>query len=328
MLPGVVKVDARGGFTQAAEAAALPSLVHKARAQGVAVMGVSNSRGMSGALWLCLATPNPPVSSAAIPTLPCRLIFGAPDHRDRYIAEELAGQGIISIVMCNSPGYVARGVGSARRVFGTNPMAFGWPRPIGRPPLVWDQASSVMCVRFLRFPGVAPAGAPAHSCLRSLLGLTRAFGWWRRARGEIQVAQRDGHAIPEGVGVACDGAATTDPAEILAGAQLPFGQYKGANIAMMVELLSAALFGTDLAVDADGVDGKPFDTVSRGVFVLAIDAARMDEADAADRGEALFAAMTEGCDARQCTPHAAIRVVTASLMLLAGAPPSVWQSIR
>ena len=106
-LPGVVRVDACGGFAQAAEAAGLPLLLTKAKSQGVAMMGVTNTRGMSGAMW--------------------------------YPAEKLAMEGVVSIVCCNSPAYVAAGAGSARRVFGTNPMAFGWPRPDGQPPYVWDQ---------------------------------------------------------------------------------------------------------------------------------------------------------------------------------------------
>lgn len=45
-----------------------------------------------------------------------------------------------SQTMCN----VQRGLMPRHhRVFGTNPMAFGWPRPL-TPPLVWDQASSAM----------------------------------------------------------------------------------------------------------------------------------------------------------------------------------------
>ena len=58
--------------------------------------------------------------------------------------EKLAEQGLVSIVCCNSPAYVSAGRGSARRVFGTNPMAFGWPRPGGSAPYVWDQAPAVM----------------------------------------------------------------------------------------------------------------------------------------------------------------------------------------
>ena len=230
LLPGVVKVDGKGGFQQAAQEAGFPLLLQKAKSQGVAMMGVVNTRGMSGAMW--------------------------------WPAEQLALEGVVSIICCNTPGYVSRGVGSARRVFGTNPLAFGWPRPGREPPYVWDQATSVM------------------------------------ARGEIQVAQRDGHPIVEGAGVDPTGALSTDPAAILAGAQLPFGQHKGANIAAMIELLSAAMFGTDLAVDQPA--GTEFDVHNRGLFVLAIDASRLEGTGtaAADHGEHLLTALLDGENAR------------------------------
>ena len=230
-LASVVRVNACGGFAQAAEAAGLPKLVSKAKQHGVAMMGVANAHGMSGAMW--------------------------------YPAEQLALQGLVSIVCCNTPPYVAAGPGSARRVFGTNPMAFGWPRAAGKPPYVWDQASSVM------------------------------------ARGEIEVHRRDGRPLPVGeIGVEPSGELSSDPAAILAGAQLPFGRYKGANIAAMIELLSAALFGSDLAVEPP--EGAAFDEYSRGTFILAIDPANLrDEGSAAEHGEALFHALLGGApDAR------------------------------
>ncbi|MEM7669723.1 MAG: Ldh family oxidoreductase, partial [Pseudomonadota bacterium] len=54
----------------------------------------------------------------------------------------LAEQGLAAIAMTSSPPFVAP-AGGKRPFFGTNPMAFAWPRP-GAAPMVWDQASSVM----------------------------------------------------------------------------------------------------------------------------------------------------------------------------------------
>ena len=88
--------------------------------------------------------------------------------------------------------YVAP-AGGTKPLYGTNPMSFAWPRDGGRPPLVFDQASSAS------------------------------------ARGEIMIHQRDGEPLPEGWGIDTDGNPTTDPAAALAGAQLPFGGYKGAS---------------------------------------------------------------------------------------------------
>jgi LDH2 family malate/lactate/ureidoglycolate dehydrogenase len=57
--------------------------------------------------------------------------------------------------------------------------------------------------------------------------------------------------------------------EILAGAQLPFGGHKGSNIAAMVELLSAALFGTDLAVDKDPLVAGAHSAISANPDLIA-----------------------------------------------------------
>ena len=84
VLPGVVKVDGHGGFQQVAQEAGFKLLVEKAKSQGVAMMGVVNTHGMSGAMW--------------------------------YPAEQLALQGVAAIICSNTVGYVSRGVGSSRYV--------------------------------------------------------------------------------------------------------------------------------------------------------------------------------------------------------------------
>ena len=96
--------------------------------------------------------------------------------------------------------------GGDTALYGTDPMAFACPRE-GKPPMVFDFATSAA------------------------------------ARGEIMVAAREGHSIPEGWALDKDGNATTDPAEALEGVQLPFGAHKGNAIMMMVELLAAGLTG-------------------------------------------------------------------------------------
>lgn len=164
--------------------------------------------------------------------------------------ETLCDEGLAAMAFTSSPPYVHAAGGKAR-VFGTNPMAFGWPRP-GQPPMVFDQASSLT------------------------------------ARGEVMIAARDGHQAPEGAGVGPDGAATTDPKAILHGAQSPFGGYKGAAIALMVDLLAGPLIGelTSLEIGAAD-DGKG--PALGGQLILAFDPAKFGAADAAAHGEALFA---------------------------------------
>ena len=169
--------------------------------------------------------------------------------------EALAEQGLVAMAFVNSPPYMAP-AGGKKKFFGTNPMAFAYPRANGGA-MVWDQASSMM------------------------------------ARGEIQVAMRDGHPIPEGAGIDADGNPTTDPAAILAGAQLPFGGYKGGAIALMVDLMCGPLIGEVTSVEAgeqDNGDGGP---ATGGELILAFDPAKFGGEDAIAGGETLFAAMLE-----------------------------------
>ncbi|NNE57990.1 MAG: Ldh family oxidoreductase [Hellea sp.] len=123
--------------------------------------------------------------------------------------------------------------GGKKALYGTNPIAFGWPRP-GKSPMIFDMATAVM------------------------------------ARGEVGIAARDGHAIPDGVGVDADGNPTSDPNEILKGALLAFGGYKGSSISMMVELLAGAMIGESFSFEAairDNSDGGP---PQGGEFLFAI----------------------------------------------------------
>lgn len=198
--PGVVQVDARRGFAAAAMVAGRPLLAAKARSQGVAAMPITNAY-QSGVLW--------------------------------YDIDALVCEGLVAFAFVNSRSFVAP-AGGVNKVYGTNPMAFGWPRP-NKAPMIFDQSSSVA------------------------------------ARGEIQIRERDGARIPEGWAIDTNGRPTTDPGAALAGAQLPFGGYKGAAIAMMVELLAVGLtggkFGFESAQDDDS-DGGPSEG---GELIIAMD---------------------------------------------------------
>lgn len=230
--PGVVRVDAGLAFAPLALRRSEAALVEAARSQGVALLAVRRALHL-GALW--------------------------PD------VERLCAHGLVALSCTAALPYVAPH-GGRRPLFGTNPIAFGWPRDGGRPPLVFDQASSAS------------------------------------ARGEIQVRLRDGLPIPEGWAVDADGRPTTDPAAALAGAQLPFGGAKGSALALMVELLAGPLLGEPLSVEAAAHDRAGTGAPIGGVFVLAIDPARAvpggDAAAVAAHGERLFAALEADGDAR------------------------------
>jgi delta1-piperideine-2-carboxylate reductase len=64
---------------------------------------------------------------------------------------------------------------------------------------------------------------------------------------------------------------------VLEGVLLPFGDYKGSNIAMMVELLAAGLIGEGFSVEAARYDNKDGGPPRGGEFMLAIDPARLGD---------------------------------------------------
>ena len=90
----------------------------------------------------------------------------------------------------------------------------------------------------------------------------------------IRQAAERGEQIPAGWALDADGRPTVEAAAALTGALLPFGGAKGANIAMMIEML-AAMSGGSFSLDA-----APFDTGSQsprlGLFIAAIDPTAFD----------------------------------------------------
>jgi LDH2 family malate/lactate/ureidoglycolate dehydrogenase len=113
--------------------------------------------------------------------------------------------------------------GGNRRLMGTNPIAFGWPRA-GQRPFVFDFATSAV------------------------------------ARGEIELMGRAGKALPPGWAIDAAGEPTLDAAQALAGALLPFGGHKGSALSMMVELIAGPLIGeptSRAAAALDNGDGGP-----------------------------------------------------------------------
>ena len=203
LAPGVVQVDAQNGFAPLALQIGREPLMAKARSQGIAALAVINCYHFA-ALW-------PEV-------------------------EALAQEGLVAFAFVDAMSYVAP-AGGIKPLYGTNPMAFGWPRD-GKPPMVFDQASSAS------------------------------------ARGEIMIHQRDGVPIPEGWGIDADGHPTTDPAAALVGAQLPFGGHKGAAIALMVELLAGALIGDMFSFEVSAQDNGDGGPPKGGEFMIAIDPSR------------------------------------------------------
>ncbi|MCY3798936.1 MAG: Ldh family oxidoreductase [Chloroflexi bacterium] len=121
-----------------------------------------------------------------------------------YFARQLANAGLIGFVCSGSMELMAMH-GSYEPFFGTNPLAIGIPS--AAKPIVFDMA-------------------------------TAAIAWYG-----IHLANAEGQSIPEEVAYDSDGRITTDPAAALAGAIKAFGGYKGAALALIVEVLTRPLVG-------------------------------------------------------------------------------------
>lgn len=151
--------------------------------------------------------------------------------------EPFARNGWVALSVVNSFACVVP-PGGSKAVFGTNPIAFATP-VAGTDPMVFDQAASSM------------------------------------ANGDVRIAAREGHSIPEGYGVDRNGQPTTDPRAVLdGGALLPFGGHKGSSIALMIEILAAALTGGNYSTEVDWSKHPGAEVPCTGQLVIVIDPAR------------------------------------------------------
>ncbi len=168
--------------------------------------------------------------------------------------EPFARDGFVALSMVNSMAVVVP-FGGHEPVFGTNPIAFAAPR-VGDDPLVFDLATSAL------------------------------------SHGDVQIALREGRALPDGAGVDADGNPTTDPNAVLhGGALLTFGGHKGSSIAMMIEIMGAALTGGKFSFEVDWSGHPGAKTPHTGQFILVIDPSRGAMRDFATRVEALVSRM-------------------------------------
>lgn len=162
-------------------------------------------------------------------------IFNTHHFSSLYLdVEPMADAGFVAITCVNTRSIIAPGLG-ARKVLGTSPMGFACPRR-GGPPIVWDQASSI------------------------------------RSFGDVMIAARRGEKLPDGIALDKDGKPTTDPNDVLDdGAILSFGGYKGHNIALMIEVLAAALTGGRLGFEDKSKEFPGAETSHAGQFMMLID---------------------------------------------------------
>ena len=69
------------------------------------------------------------------------------------------------------------------------------------------------------------------------------------ARGNLFVASRQKTKIPDGWAIDKEGVPTNDPDAALLGSVLPIGTYKGSGLALMIEVLTGALMGSNFGTD-------------------------------------------------------------------------------
>ena len=200
LTPAAIKLYGDNCYAPLAHKIGIPELVAAAKISGIGILAMTEVHHMA-ALW-------PEV-------------------------EALAEHGLAAIA-CTTYMPAVAPTGATKALFGTNPLAFAWPRP-GKTPVVFDMATASM------------------------------------AMGEVQIAARDGRDVPPGTGLDGDGKPTIDPSKIAdGGVLLPFGGHKGSAIAMMVELLTAGLMNESFSFEAkekDNGDGSP---PQGGEFILAL----------------------------------------------------------
>ena len=168
---------------------------------------------------------------------------------------DLAEQGLVAMGFANSPASLAP-YGGKKVTFGTNPLAMACPRK-DAPPLVIDLSMGLL------------------------------------ARGKILQAAKKGELIPEGAAVDAQGNPTRDPAKAFDGALLPFGGPKGYALALIVEIMSAALTGASLAIEASSLFTPDGPAPRLGQSFLIMDPAVTAGASFVDRVEQLLTFITD-----------------------------------
>jgi (2R)-3-sulfolactate dehydrogenase (NADP+) len=184
---------------------AIAEVIARARRNGIAFAGVTNSAHV-GVLGIHLA--------------------------------EVADAGLVGIAFTNSPAAIPAW-GGTKALFGTNPVAFAFPRRDADPILVDLALTTVV-------------------------------------RGKIMLAMQKGEKIPEGWALDRHGKPTTDPKEAIErGSLFPIGGAKGAMLALAFELMCAALTGSAIGPEADSFFAEEGNKPRIGQAFLAINPAML-----------------------------------------------------
>ena len=170
--------------------------------------------------------------------------------------------GLVGFAFTNSPAAIPAW-GGKKGLFGTNPVAAVFPRAKGDP-LVIDLALTTV------------------------------------VRGKIMLAMKRGERIPEGWALDRDGKPTTDPREAIEhGSLFPIGGAKGAMLALMFELICAALTGAAIGAEADSFFSEQGNRPRIGQAFIAIDPSSLAGREKyLERVEAVVKAMLADAEVR------------------------------
>jgi LDH2 family malate/lactate/ureidoglycolate dehydrogenase len=184
--PASALINANATMEAIALEQAVKLVVKKAKKMGIAIVGVHNGRGSSGAIG--------------------------------HWSRKVANKGLIGITMSSYPIGSIPPHGSYEPLFCTNPIAWGVPKK--GEPIVLDMATAAI----------------------AYYGLVE--------------AKTAGVKVEKGLGYDKEGNETTDPAKLMEGATKPFDKgFKGAGLALMVQIIGGALVGADFntgKMDNDG----------------------------------------------------------------------------
>jgi (2R)-3-sulfolactate dehydrogenase (NADP+) len=149
--------------------------------------------------------------------------------------QPVAEAGLVGFAFTNSPAAIPAW-GGKKPLFGTDPIAAVFPRQPGEKPIVIDLALTTV------------------------------------VRGRIMMAMKRGERIPEGWALDRNGRPTTDPKEAIEhGSLFPIGGAKGAMLALMFELVCAALTGAAIGPEADSFFSEEGNRPRIGQAFIAID---------------------------------------------------------
>tara|TARA_B100000579_G_scaffold436685_1_gene463437 strand:- start:508 stop:1533 length:1026 start_codon:yes stop_codon:yes gene_type:complete len=165
-------------------------------------------------------------------------------------AEQCAASGYASLHLVNVIGHppLVAAYGGAEARFGTNPFCAAVPGRDGRPGFLLDMATSII------------------------------------AGGKARVAANKGVKVPPDTIIDVEGNLTddpnafwyTDPSGRRGGALVAFGDHKGSGLAIMCELLGAALLGGETAHPKNARDGR----IINNMLSVVIDPGAMGNAEA------------------------------------------------